>query len=77
MTMRLLAQIAETAFWFVLWIAIPAAVLYPIVLWMLNHTRYSEQFLIQGYMIGIGVLFLPTGLLVDFLYRKIILKKPS
>ena len=73
--MRLLAQIAETVLWFALWITIPAALLYPAVLWMLNHTGYSEHFLIQGYVIGISVLFLPTGFLVDFPYRKFILKK--
>jgi hypothetical protein len=73
--MRLLAQLAETVFWFALWITIPAALLYPAILWMLNHTHYSEHFLIQGYVIGIGVLFLPTGFLVDFLYRKFFLKK--
>jgi multisubunit Na+/H+ antiporter MnhE subunit len=73
--MRLLAQIAESLFWFALWIVIPAALLYPAVLWMLSHTHYSEQFLIHGYIIGIGVLFLPTGFLVDFLYFKFILKK--
>jgi hypothetical protein len=73
--MRLLAQIAETVFWFALWIVIPAALLYAVVLWMLNHTHYSEHFLIQGYIIGISVLFLPTGLLVDLLYRKFVLKK--
>ncbi len=55
--------------------AIPGALLYPAVLWMQNHTHYSEHFLIQGYMIGIGVLFLPTGFLVDFLYRKFFCKK--
>ena len=75
--MRLLAQIAEIVFWFALWTVIPAALLYPVVLWMLNHTHYSENFLIQGYLIGIGVLFLPTGFLVDFLYRRFVLKKRS
>jgi hypothetical protein len=73
--MRLLAQIAETVFWFAVWIAIPSALLYPAVLWMLNHTHYSKHFLIQSYVIGIGVLFLPTGFFVDFLHRKFILKK--
>jgi hypothetical protein len=73
--MRLLAQIAETVFWFALWIAIPAALLYPATHWMLNHTHYSESFLTQSYIIGIGVLFLPTGFLVDFLYRKFFLRK--
>jgi hypothetical protein len=73
--MRLLVQLAETVFWFALWITIPAALLYPAVLWMLNHTGYSEYFLIQSYIIGISILFLPTGFLVDFLYRRFILKK--
>jgi hypothetical protein len=73
--MRLLGQIAETVFWFALWTIIPAALLYPAVLWMLNHTHYSEYFLIQVYVMGIAVLFLPTGFFVDFLWRKFFLKK--
>jgi hypothetical protein len=73
--MRLLAQLAETVFWCALWVTIPAALLYPAMLWMLNHTHYSEYFLTKGYVIGIGVLFLPTVFLVDFLYRKFFLKK--
>jgi hypothetical protein len=73
--MRLLAQLAQTVFWFALWSAIPAALLYPAVLWMLNHTHYSEHSLVRGYVIGIAILFLPTGFLVDFLYRKFFLKK--
>lgn len=73
--MRLLAQLSETVFWFALWITIPAGLLYPATLWMLNHTHYSVQFLIQSYGIGIAVLFLPTGVLVDFLYRRFFLKK--
>jgi len=73
--MRGLRQIAGTIFWFALWITIPAALLYPAVLWLLNHTHYSEHFLIQGYVIGISVLFLPSGFLVDFLYRKFIFRK--
>jgi hypothetical protein len=73
--MRFLAEIAETVFCFALWITIPAALLYPAVLWILNHTHYSEHLLIQGYVISVGVLFLPTGFLVDFLYRKFLLNK--
>ena len=72
---RMLAQIAETVFWLALWIIIPATLLYPAALWMLNHTDYSEHVLVQGYVIAICVLFLPTGFLVDFLYRKFIFKK--
>jgi hypothetical protein len=75
LNMRLLAQIAETVLWFALWTTIPAALLYPAALWMLNHTHYSEHAVIQGYVIGIAVLFLPTGFLVDFLWRKFFLKK--
>jgi len=54
---------------------IPAALLFPAVVWMLKHSQYSEQFLIQGYFICVGILFLPTGLVVDFLYRKFVLNK--
>jgi hypothetical protein len=73
--MRVLAQIAETILWFALWLTIPAALLYPVALWMLNHTQYSESNLIWGYITGIAVLFWPTGFVVDFLYRKFMLKK--
>jgi len=58
-----------------LWVTIPAALLFPAVVWMLKNTQYSEQFLIQSYLIGVSVLFLPTGLLVDFLYGKFIRNK--
>jgi hypothetical protein len=74
---KLLGGIAETVFWFSLWAGIPAALLYPGTRWMLIHTHYSESFLIQGYEISISILFLPTGFLVDFLYRRFILKKRS
>jgi hypothetical protein len=55
----------------------PAALLYPVALWVLNHTHLSEHSVINGYVIGIGVLFLPTGFLVDYLYRKFILSQRS
>lgn len=42
---------------------------------MLIHTQYSETFLINGYGISTAALFFPTAFLVDFLYRKFILKK--
>jgi len=70
-----LVRLAETVFWFALWITIPAALLYPAILWMLDHTHYSEHFLIQGYVIGIGVSFLPAGFLVDLLYGKFFRRK--
>ena len=73
--MRLLAQAAQTIFWFTLWIAIPAALLYPAALWMLLHTHFSVDLVIHGYIIGVSLLFIPTGFLVDFLYRKFIIKK--
>jgi cytochrome c biogenesis protein CcdA len=73
--LRVLAAIASTIFWFALWTAIAAALLYPAVLWMANHTQLSAYFLTQAYVIGIAVLFLPTGFLVDFVYRRFISKK--
>jgi hypothetical protein len=74
---KLLGGIAESVFWFSLWAGIPAALLYPGARWMLIHTHYSESFLIQSYGISVSILFLPTGFLVDFLYRRFILKKRS
>jgi hypothetical protein len=67
--MRLLKQLAALVFWFFLWTAIPAALLYPCALWMARHTRVSEHALSLGYVAAIGVLFLPTGFLIDFSYR--------
>jgi len=74
--MRVLRQVAATVCWLVLWATIPAALLYPVTRWILNHTHLSEHILIQGYIIGIGMLLLPTGFLVDFPYREFVLKKP-
>jgi sulfite exporter TauE/SafE len=74
--MGLLAQIAETVFWFALWLAIPAVLLYPVAVWMLKHTDLSANFVTQAFGISIAVLFLPTGVLVDFLYRRFIRKNP-
>ena len=70
--MMLLRQIAQVVFWFFLWCAIPAALLYPVALWAAKHTVISEDALANSYIIGIGLLFLPTGFLVDFLYRRFI-----
>jgi hypothetical protein len=67
--MRVLKQLAVLVFWFFLWTAIPAASLYPFALWVAKHTRISEYALAQGYIAAIGLLFLPTGFLIDFIYR--------
>ena len=75
--MRLVAQIAKTTFWFAVWAIVPTALLYPAALWMVNHTHYSEYFIGQSYDLAVAALFLPPGFLVDFLYRKFILKKTS
>jgi hypothetical protein len=74
--MRVLAQIAETVLWLAMWLVIPAALLYPCMLWLLNHTQYSADAVVDIYGLGIAILFLPTGFLTHFLYRKFILKKP-
>jgi hypothetical protein len=67
--MRLLKQLAVLVFWFFLWIAIPAALLYPFALWMEKHTRISGCAIAQSYAFAISLLFLPTGFLVGFMYR--------
>jgi hypothetical protein len=46
--------------------------LYPLALWALRHTLISERAIIQCYAIGIALLFLPTGLVIDFLYRRFV-----
>jgi hypothetical protein len=72
--MRILAQIAETVLWFAMWIIIPAALLYPCMVWLLKHTEYSLETAVNLYGLGIAILFLPTMFLTHFLYRKFILK---
>jgi predicted PurR-regulated permease PerM len=67
--MRLLKQLAVLVFWFFLWTAIPAALLYPFALWVEKHTRISGYAVAQGYVAAICLLFLPTGFLIDFMYR--------
>ena len=67
--MRVVKQLAVLVFWFFLWTAIPAALLYPFALWMAKHTQISGHALAQGYVAAIGLLFLPTGFLIDFMYR--------
>jgi hypothetical protein len=51
---------------------IPAVLLYPPGVWALNHTRYTEDTIVHAYLIGIGVLWLPMGLVLDFLYRRFV-----
>ena len=70
--MRVLKQLAVLVFWFFLWTAIPAALLYPLALWMAKHTQISGHALAQGYGAAIALLFLPTGFLIDFMYRHFI-----
>jgi hypothetical protein len=62
----------ELVFWIFLCAAIPAAVLYPLEIYLLTHTQISEEVLVQCYGAGICVLFLPTAFLVEFLYRRLV-----
>jgi len=39
--MRLLKQLTALVFWFFLWIAIPAALLYPFALWVVGHSKFQ------------------------------------
>ena len=68
-------QLAELVFWFGLWAAIPAVLLYPLAKWAMIHTQVSPNMVVQGYGVGVALLFLPTGFLVDFLYRRFILNR--
>ncbi len=68
--MQILKQIVALVFWFFLWTAIPAALLYPLGVYVMDHTQISEPLVVQSYIAAIGLLFIPTGLLVDFLYRR-------
>jgi hypothetical protein len=70
--MRVLKQLSVLVFWFLLWTSIPAALLYPFALWAEKHTRISGYAVAQGYVFAICLLFLPTGFLIDFLYRHFI-----
>ena len=67
--MRIAKGIAAIVFWFGLWIVIPAALLYPVMRWTILHTNISQKWMADLYITGIGVLFLPTAFLVDFVYR--------
>jgi hypothetical protein len=75
--MRLLKQVGALVFWFTLWTATPAILLYPLALWMANHTRISAHALSQGYILAICLLFLPTGFLIDYIYRRFIRDRRS
>jgi hypothetical protein len=41
------------------------------------HTRASADAVSKAYIFAVAILWLPTGFLVDFLYRKYGLKKRS
>ena len=75
--MRLLNVLAAAAFWFSLWIAIPAALLYPFALWMASHTQISGYALAQNYIGAICLLFLPAGFLIDYLYGRLVRDRRS
>ena len=70
--MRLLKPLGVLVFWFFLWTAVPAAMLYPFALWVAKHTDISGYALARGYLAAISLLFLPTGFLIDFMYRHIV-----
>jgi hypothetical protein len=74
--MRLLKQLTELAFWFVLWFAIPAGLLYPAALWIAKRTHFSGDMLTQGYLGAVALLWLPTAFLVHFIYGRLIRDRP-
>jgi hypothetical protein len=76
-TLRLLNRMAVLVFWFFLWIAIPAGLLYPLALWMARHTQISSEAIANGYGVAIALLWLPTGFLVHFIYRRFVRDRRS
>jgi hypothetical protein len=62
--------LATIIFWFSLWCAIPAVMLFPLALWAAKNTFFSVDSIAESYMIGVCLFFLPTAFLLDFLYRK-------
>lgn len=70
--MRLLRQVTALVGWFLLFTAIPAVALYPLMGWMAVHTQISESALTNSYIAAIGLLFLPTAFLVDFIYGRLV-----
>jgi hypothetical protein len=70
--MGFLRLLVKIVFWMGLWIAIPAALLYPLALWMAKHTQISGLALGRTYMYAIAALFLPAGFLVDWIYRRFV-----
>lgn len=68
--MRLLKPLAEIVFWMGLWIGVPAALLYPVALWLTKRTHISADTLGQTYFYAVAALWLPTGFLVDWTYRR-------
>lgn len=74
--MRILVQLAQTAFWMALWFVIPFLLLWPCMAWAVKNTHYSLNVLIRVYFGGITLLWFPTALVTDFLYRKFVLRKP-
>ena len=39
---------------------------------MAKHTQISVNALADGFIAGIGLLFLPTGFFIDFMYRNFV-----
>ena len=68
---------AKFAGWAIIWLGIPAVLLYPVALWLAAHTSIPEGHIALGYGFTIAILWIPTAFLVDFLYRKFILKGPN
>jgi hypothetical protein len=68
--MRSLKGLAAAAAWFTLGSAIPATLLYPVVLWTAKHTNVLSDALTRSYILSVALLFLPTGFPVDMIYRR-------
>jgi len=70
-----LKYIIKFAGWATIWLGVPALLLFPVAVWMGTNTAVSEDHIELWYGLGIAVLWIPTALLVDFVYRRFILKR--
>jgi hypothetical protein len=72
-----LMAIATYALVFAIPILIPAALLYPLALWMSKHTELSGRALSQIYIVAITLLFFPTLYLVFSISQHLELRRPK
>jgi catechol 2,3-dioxygenase-like lactoylglutathione lyase family enzyme len=64
--------IAQIALVFSIWVLVPAIVFFPVAMWLAKHTNFAVDSLSQAYVFAIAALWIPSGFVVDFLYRRFV-----